>query len=128
MSLNLHNLVNPIISSIINNQSIKICLPASMQDENYNMITTYSEIDALCQIQLANGQKLTHKDYYQESKIYKYFYIANNLLTGLNRNLGTIGDYLKWNDLYYKVVEVNFNFNSGWVKVTGCESTDFISG
>ena len=128
MSLNLHDIVNPAISSIVDNQNIQICLPVTSQDSNYNMTTTYTQYNAICQIQLANNQKMEHKHYYQQNTIYKNFYISDDSLTGLNRNIDTIGDYIKWHDLYYKIVEVNYNFNSGWIKVTGAESSDLVSG
>lgn len=128
MNLNLHDLVNPLISSIVNNQSITICVPVTTQDANFNIVNTYTQVTTLAQIQLANNQKLIHKDYYQHNQIYKRFYINSNTLTGLNRNIGINGDYIIWNNLYYKIVEVNYNFLTGWVNVVGCESSDFTSG
>lgn len=128
MNLNMHQLINPLISSIVNNQNIIICVSVLSQDNNFNMMTTYNQVTAQAQMQLANNQKLMHKEYYQQNQIYKYFYIANDQLTGFNRNLSTNGDYIIWNNLYYKLVEVDYNFQTGWVKVLGCESTDFISG
>ncbi len=128
MNLNLHDIVNPLISSIVNNQTITICLPVVSQDTNFNIVTTYNQTTTLAQIQLANTQKIMLKEYYQQSKIYKRFYINSTTLTGLNRNLGTDGDYIIWNSLYYRIVEVIYNFQTGWVHVVGCESTDFVSG
>lgn len=128
MNLNLHDTINPLIGSLVNNQSITICLPVTAQNASYKMVTTYTEATTLAQIQLANNQKLIHKDYYQQNKVYKRFYLNSNNLTGLNRNIGTNGDYIKWNNLFYKIVEVNYNFLTGWVNIIGCESTDFTSG
>lgn len=126
--MNLHDIVNPLISSIVKNETIKICIPTTSQDANNDIITTYAETTIKCQIQLANKQYLQHKDYYQHNQIYKRFYMSNGQLTGLNRNLGTNGDYIIWNNLYYKIIEVVYNFQTNWVHVIGCETTDFISG
>lgn len=126
--MNLHDIVNPLISSIVKNETIKICIPTTSQDANNDIITIYAETTIKCQIQLTNKQHLQHKDYYQHNQIYKRFYMSNGQLTGLNRNLGTNGDYIIWNNLYYKIVEVVYNFQTNWVHVVGCETTDFISG
>ncbi len=128
MNLNIHDIVNPLISSLVNNQSIIIGMPAQSQDVNFNIINTYTEITTWAQIQLANNQKLEHKDYYQQNKIYKRFYVNSTTLTGLNRNIQTDTDYIIWNSLYYRIVEVNYNFQTGWVNIVGCEDTDFSSG
>ncbi len=128
IGLNLHNLVNSLIASIVQNQNIIICTPITSQDADNNIINTYTQIGATCQIQLANNQQLKHKDYYQQNQIYKRFYIANDQLTGLNRNIDASIDYLIWNNLTYRIVEVNYNFQTGWINLVGCESSDFTSG
>jgi hypothetical protein len=128
MSLNLHSIVNPLINGVVANQEIIICLPVTSQDSNFNIVSTYTQITTVAQIHLQNTQKLIHKDFYQHNRVYKKFYLNSTNLTGLNRNLGTNGDYIIWNSLYYKIVEVEYNFNTGWVKVIGAESTDFVSG
>jgi hypothetical protein len=88
--------------------------------------TTFNGL--LAQVQLENNQKLMHKDYFQQNKIYKRFYIANSSLTGLNRNINTAGDYILMQNLYYKIVEVKENFQVGWIMLIGCESTDKVTG
>lgn len=134
MSLNLHDIVNPGITAIVDNQPITICIPITSQNTNYDIISSYTQVNMFAQIQLmgrsssAGNQKLIHKDYYQHNQIYKKFYVSYNNLTGLNRNIGTNGDYIIWNNLYYKIVEVIYNFQSGWVLCIGCESSDFTSG
>lgn len=128
MNLNLYSIANIAITSIVDNQSIIIALPVISQDANFNMITNYTQINTTAQIQLADNQKLEHKDYYQHNGIYKTFFLNSTNLTGLNRNLGTNGDYVIWNNLYYRIVEVIDNFQTGWVQIVGCESTDFVSG
>ena len=34
------------------------------------------------------------------------------------------GYYIQYNGLYYKIVEVKYNFETGWLAVVGCESSE----
>lgn len=72
-------------------------------------------------IQLANAQELQHIDGYNATKIYKKFWINDDQLTGLNRNISTGGDYISFNNLIYKIVQVIDNFHTNWIKVIGVE-------
>lgn len=68
-------------------------------------------------IQLVDKQKLKHHSYYQETTIYKAFWINLDTITGLNRNIGTGGDYFIHNGFKYKIVGVENEFNTGWILV-----------
>lgn len=96
-----------------------------------SVTTSYTTINGLmAQVRMEHTQKLIHKNYFNASKIYKKFYIESSILSGLDRNIGTGGDYIIINNsgLYYKVVEVGENFETGWIMVIGCESTSEIEG
>ena len=73
-------------------------------------------------VQLASPQELRHIDGYNATKIYKKFWINNDQLTGLERNISTGGDYLIMNALVYKIVQVIDNFTTGWIKIICVES------
>ena len=47
----MHQLINPLISSIVNNQNIIICVSVLSQDNNFNMMTTYNQVTAQAQMQ-----------------------------------------------------------------------------
>lgn len=126
--MNFHNIINPIINTLVPNRKIKICFPTTTQDSDYNMTSTYVEVDTIAQVQFANSQKMEHADYYQKNRIYKRFYINTNSITGLNRNLSTTTDFIRMDNLLYKIVEFKYNFLTNWAHVIGCETTDFISG
>lgn len=66
-------------------------------------------------IQFAIPEKLRHIQGYNETTIYKNFWINQEQLTGLNRNISTGGDYLVFEGLKYKVVWVDEKFRAGWV-------------
>lgn len=84
---------------------------------SYNAPVTFS-----ANVQLANAQELQLLDGYNSTKIYKKFWINNQTITGLDRNISSGGDYLVYNSLTYKIVQVIDQFNTGWVKVFGVES------
>ena len=76
-------------------------------------------------IQLASNQELRHLDGYNSTKIYKKFWINNDQLTGLNRNISTGGDYITFNGLTYKIFQVIDDFHTNWIKVI-CSEEDVI--
>ncbi len=73
-------------------------------------------------MQLVDKQKLKEIAGYNANTIYKMFWIDNQQITGLNRNLSTGGDYIVYNDLKYKIVGIENEYNTGWVAVIGAES------
>lgn len=80
------------------------------------------------QIQPVDTQKLKHKDYYNDNTIYKRFYfVNNNVIKGLNRQIQTAGDYILWNGFSYKIVEYLETFESGWINVIGAQGVDEIT-
>ena len=130
--MNLELIISSAIQTIVPKQLITLNLyNSSTIDDAGAATTTYTTVDnILAQIQLSDKQKLEHKDYFNQNTIYKTFYIQSYTLTGLNRNIGTGGDYIIINSsgLYYKIVEVIENFSVGWVNVIGAESTDETDG
>lgn len=128
--MNLHNIIRPAITMIVPDLPITLNIFASVTIDNAgHAITTYTTITGIkAQVQLQNNQKLMHKDYFNANKIYKKFYLPSYNLTGLNRNISTAGDYIICQGLYYKIVEVEENYQIGWVGVIGCESTDEVTG
>ena len=70
------------------------------------------------------AMQLQHIQGLDLTKIYKRFYIKANALTGLNRNIGSGGDYIQYGTLFYKIIEVKYSFETGWFAVIGCESSE----
>lgn len=128
--MNLETIISSNIQKIVPKRLITLKVFSQTIADNAGIVTTsYTTINNIyAQVQLENKQKLVHKDYFNDNAIYYRFYIQSNTLSGLNRNLGTAGDYIIMNDLYYKIVEVPENFNVGWVQVIGAQSTDGING
>src|SRR4051812_3858544 len=79
------------------------------------VIPTYNpsfEVDA--NIQFTRPERLKYIRGYNETFIYKDFWINQEQLTGLNRNISTGGDFLVFEGLKYKVVGVDEKFRVGW--------------
>lgn len=85
--------------------------------ENYN-----SPLILNANVQLANNQELQHIEGYNATKIYKKFWINNDGITGLDRNISTGGDYIIFNNLVYKIIQVIDNFLTSWIKIICVES------
>jgi hypothetical protein len=49
--------------------------------------------------------------------IYKTFFILTDDVNVPDRNISVNGDYLGWNNLYWRVMKVEEEFNSGWSKI-----------
>lgn len=123
--MNLESIIAPQITSIVPKADIKLFLyDGYVNDASGNVTTSFTEYDnLLAQVELENNQNLTHLNSFNETLIYKKFYIQSYSLTGLNRNINTGGDYIEMDGLKYKIVEVQENFKVGWVCVIGAEST-----
>lgn len=128
--MNLELIISPLINTIVPRLPITLNIFNGTTVNDAGLVTpTYTTINNItAQVSLYNNQKLQHKAYFNTNKIYKSFYIQSTNLTGLNRNLNTTGDYIILQGLYYKIVEVLDNFQVGWVRVIGCESTDEVTG
>lgn len=121
--MNLQLIITPQINAIVPFQ-VGTILTFNMQTVGADGSTsvTYSSMAASISVQPVYTQDLKGKDYYNQNEIYKRFYIQSTDLTGLNRNLSTGGDYVQIGSLYYKLVEVPENFDTGWVQVIGAQS------
>lgn len=123
--LNIHNAVGTSLQAITPLHDITIkAYVGQTKDDDCNWIPSYTNIAAQARIQLENTQKLEHIQGLDLTKIYKRFYIKASALTGLNRNLGSGGDYIQYGTLYYKIIEIKYNFETGWFAVIGAESSE----
>lgn len=64
------------------------------------------------------AEKLTHIHGYNETSVYRDFWINLEQLSGLNRNISNGGDYLVFEDLKYKIVAVDEKYRVGWILLT----------
>jgi len=123
--LNIHRLVGSTLQAVTPLHDVVIkSFAGQTKDDDCNWIPSYTDIPAKARIQLENTQTLQHIQSLDLTKIYKRFYIEINQLTGLNRNISSGGDYIQYNGLYYKIIEVKYNFETGWLAVVGCESSE----
>lgn len=122
--MNLHRMIKSVITPVVNRKDIQILLYGSqVNDDSGNVVTTYAAPFATqAQVQLTSRQTLEHIEGANFTKVYKDFRIDSLTLTGLNRNLSTGGDFIVMDGLYYKIVALPENFETGWVWVTCCES------
>jgi hypothetical protein len=93
-----------------------------VKDANLDRIPSYMDIPAKARVQLENTQNLKHIEALNLTLVYKRFYIKASALSGLNRNLGTGGDYIQFDNLFYKIVQVKYDFKTQWFAVVGAES------
>lgn len=122
--MNLEKMVTCVISSVVPRKKIAIYLFAGQTNDAAGKITpSYAEpFLTTAQVQLTDKQTLEHIDNANYTKIYKDFRIQSNTLTGLNRNLQTAGDYIKMDNLYYKIVAMPEQFEVGWTWVVGVQT------
>lgn len=126
LELIINSAINPIVSKLP--ISLKI-FNGDVIDNAGNATASYTTFTGMvAQVQLENNQKIQHMYYFNENTIYTRFYIQSTSLTGLNRNLSTGGDLIILQSLTYKIVEVNENFQVGWVRVIACQTVDGITG
>lgn len=92
-----------------------------IQDEGFLTPSYLPPFVVTANVQFASPQKLKFLDGYNQTKIYKNFWINMESITGLNRNISTGGDYLVYDGFKYKIVEVVESFNTDWVLLTGVQ-------
>jgi len=121
--LNIHNLVATSLQSVTPLFDIVIkAYTGQVKDANLDRIPSYMDIPAKARVQLENTQNLKHIEALNLTLVYKRFYIKASALSGLNRNLGTGGDYIQFDNLFYKIVQVKYDFKTQWFAVVGAES------
>lgn len=122
--LNIHNMVGTALQCVTPTQPVIIyAFAGQTKDSDANWIPSYTEINTTARVQLENKQNLRHIESINATTIARRFYISINSLSGLNRNLSNGGDYLLFDGLYYKIVEVPYNFQTGWFCVVGIQTT-----
>ena len=83
---------------------------------------TYVQINSKARIQPIS-QDLVKMWNLEAGKTYKSFYLLTEYLTTVNRNIGTGGDYIEWNSLFYRIVKVPEVFYTDWQHVVGIQTT-----
>lgn len=120
--MNLNYLAGVVCEATYPRVSIDVYTYASQDNVMGDVTVIYNPpFTILANVQLADKQKIKEIDGYSATTIYKAFWIDNSSLTGLNRNLSKGGDYIIYNDLKYKIVGVENQFNTDWVLVFGAE-------
>lgn len=123
--MNVNYIASSFLQAVYQKVQIQLFLFLSQTNLFGIVQTQYSlpiNIDA--NVQLMTNQQLEHVDGYNQTKIYKNFWINNDQLTGLDRNINTGGDYLTQNNLVYKIIGVQNNYSTGWVLVNTIESDE----
>ncbi len=123
--MNVNYIASSFLQAVYQKVQIQLFLFLSQTNSFGIVQTQYSlpiNIDA--NVQLMTNQQLEHVDGYNQTKIYKNFWINNDQLTGLDRNINTGGDYLTQNNLVYKIIGVQNNYSTGWVLVNTIESDE----
>lgn len=124
--MNVNYLASSALQATYSTITISIYIFTGQTNTLGTITKTYaSPITAQANMQLMTNQQLQHIEGYNQTKVYKNFWINNDQLTGLNRNISTGGDYLTWNGLTYKVIGVQNNYLTDWV-LLNCVESDVI--
>jgi hypothetical protein len=123
--MNLEKIIAPQITSIVPKKHIDLYIfNGQTVDAAGKTMSTYTPLlGLLAQVELTSQQRLSLMEGISITKIYKDFRLQSTDLTGLNRNISTAGDYIKMDNLYYRIIALPENFETGWVWVTGVQST-----
>jgi hypothetical protein len=121
--MNLNYLASELVEATYPSVEIDIYTYVGQTNNLGDVTVIYSTpVTVEANVQLADRQKIQAIDGYSATTIYKAFWINNSDLTGLNRNLGSGGDYIVYNGLKYKIVGIENQFNTDWILVYGAES------
>ena len=122
--MNVEKMITAVISSVVPRKTISIyTFEGQINNDEGDVVPNYSDAFlTTAQVQLTDKQTLEHLDNVNFTKIYKDFRIQSNTLTGLNRNIQSGGDYIKMDNVYYKIVAVPERFEVGWTWVVGVQT------
>ncbi len=131
--MNLNFLVSRALTPVYPIIQVQLYTFAGQTNVRGTLTETYNgpfTLDANIQFPRGNlfkgSQNLQHVHGYNQTSIYKEFWINNEQITGLNRNITTGGDYLIFENLKYKIVQLDEAFRVGWIKLTCVQSEDSI--
>jgi hypothetical protein len=118
--------ISDAIQEIVPYHDIKIYTYSGQTNAKGVVTATYADpLVTTAGVQLENVQNLKHIDNINLTLVYKRFYVLSSVLTGLNRNLATGGDFIVMDGFKYKIVMVKENFSTGWVCIVGAEDGDY---
>ena len=126
--MNLHGIASGIISAVNPKQTIQLLngISATPGDVYAESTPTYNDpVDVVAQVQPIRSERLRHIRNFNESSIYKAFFISG-FMDGLNRVTGAIGDLIVWDSKVWLVVDVpeDFATTAGWTYAIGQLQTD----
>lgn len=74
----------------------------------------------------ARVQSVTHNVLFKYNlelgNVYKRFYVLTDTFQTTNRNISSDGDFIKYNGLFYRVLEIPDEFLTGWQQIIGVQS------
>lgn len=124
--MNVNYIASSALQATYSTVTVQIYIYTGQTNTLGTLTETYADpISAQANVQLMTNQQLEHIEGYNNTKVYKNFWINNDQLTGLNRNISNGGDYLTTGGLTYKVIGVENNFKTNWV-LLNCVESDVI--
>ena len=86
----------------------------------------YSQANLMARIQPVS-QDLIFKNNLEFGNIYKRFFVLVDNVQTVDRNISSAGDYLGWNGLYWRVMQIPNDFNTGWQELI-CQESNVLPG
>lgn len=121
--MNLNYLANTATSVINPNDNITLILYKSQNNTGARIETIYYDpIVMEANVQPANSQELRHLEGYSETKIYRNFYI-NEDLKGFNLGMGIGQSKIIHNGVEFLFISVKDDFKTGWTCIMGVQNT-----
>jgi hypothetical protein len=88
---------------------------------------SYIEIPLKARVQPVS-QNLVFKYHLEFGHTYKRFYILQNEMNTVNRNIYVNSDYILFNNLYYRVMQQEDNFTTGWLFIIAMQTNEAPDG
>ncbi len=122
--MNILSIINDSLQLVNPNSLVSLFLYTGQTNSKGIVTAIYSSaISIYAQVQPASLQELKLIDGINITSIYKAFYILTNSLSGLNRQIQTGGDFIRYNNDDYKIIQVPDVYNLGWIKVVGVQGS-----
>ena len=104
------NVINPLAQVDIYYNNGYAVDSSGLKSDGYTRLSVMARVQSI-------DQKLLNQNDVQLGQVFKRFFFLTEDLRTVDRNLGTDGDYLFYNTLYYKITSLPGEYLTGWQEV-----------
>lgn len=88
---------------------------------------TYTQITLQARVQSVGKHDLAFQENIELGMVYKRFNLLTNDVQTVDRNISTTGDFIFYNNTYWRIMSISDEFFTGWQSIVGMQSTGLLT-